>query len=196
MFPTNMASAPRSAKGMQAIVFFTGQVVINNVDILLVKHFFNNDQAGLYAAIALVGRVLYLASWSVVSAMFPVSAGVSEESDNSTVLVVPLAIVLFISVAFIIGLGAFPEPVLRATFGSSFQMSPDMHSLLGLRAAATGTYCLAVVLMAYGMSRQKSPTPAGCNWRLAAPSLSVLAFTIPPCATSSLFNLFLWLLCS
>ena len=180
---------------MQAIVFFTGQVVINNVDILLVKHFFNNDQAGLYAAIALVGRVLYLASWSVVSAMFPVSAGVSEESDNSTVLVVPLAIVLFISVAFIIGLGAFPEPVLRATFGSSFQMSPDMHSLLGLRAAATGT--IAWQWFSWlTKCRAKSPTPAGCNWRLAAPSLSVLAFTIPPCATSSLFNLFLWLLCS
>lgn len=145
-------------EGVQAIVFFAGQVVINNVDILLVKHFFNNDQAGLYAAIALVGRVLYLASWSVVSAMFPVSAGSDPENENSTVLVVPLLIVLFISVLFIVGLGAFPEPVLRATFGSSFQMSPDMHSLLSLRAAATGTYCIAVVLMAYEMSRKIANT--------------------------------------
>jgi len=145
-------------EGMQAIVFFTGQVVINNVDILLVKHFFPADQAGLYAAIALVGRVLYLAAWSVVSAMFPVSAGADPEDENSTVLVVPLIIVLFISLAFIVGLGAFPELVLRATFGSGFHMDPNMYSLLSLRAAATGTYCLAVVLMAYEISRKIANT--------------------------------------
>jgi O-antigen/teichoic acid export membrane protein len=145
-------------EGIQAIVFFTGQVVINNVDILLVKHFFPPDQAGLYAAIALVGRVLYLAAWSVVSAMFPVSAGADPEDENSSVLVVPLVIVLFISLAFIIGLGAFPEPVLRATFGSSFQMDPGMYALLSMRAAATGTYCLAVVLMAYEISRKIANT--------------------------------------
>lgn len=145
-------------EGLQAIVFFTGQVVINNVDILLVKHFFNNQQAGLYAAIALVGRVLYLASWSVVSAMFPVSAGANREESNHTVLVVPLVIVLLISLAFIVGLGAFPDPVLRATFGSSFQMSQGMSALLSLRAAATGTYSLAVVLMAYEMSRKIANT--------------------------------------
>jgi O-antigen/teichoic acid export membrane protein len=145
-------------EGVQAIVFFAGQVIINNVDILLVKHFFNNDQAGLYAAISLVGRVLYLASWSVVSAMFPVSAGADQESENSTVLVVPLVIVLLISICFIVGLGAFPEPVLRATFGPGFQMSADMHALLSLRAAATGTYSIAVVLMAYEMSRKIANT--------------------------------------
>jgi O-antigen/teichoic acid export membrane protein len=145
-------------EGVQAIVFFTGQVVINNVDILMVKHFFNNDQAGLYAAIALVGRVLYLASWSVVSAMFPISAGAEPGNENNTVLVVPLAIVLIISLFFIVGLGAFPEPVLRITFGSGFLMSADMHALLSLRAAATGTYSLAVVLMAYEMSRKIANT--------------------------------------
>jgi len=145
-------------EGLQAIVFFAGQVIINNIDILLVKHFFNNDQAGLYAAIALVGRVLYLASWSVVSAMFPVSAGADPDSGNHTVLVVPLFIVLCISLVFIIGLGAFPEPVLRATFGSGFRMSADMNALLSLRAAATGAYSLAVVLMAYEMSRKIANT--------------------------------------
>jgi hypothetical protein len=90
--------------------------------------------------------------------MFPVSAGASEESENNTVLIVPLVIVLFISLFFIVGLGAFPEPVLRATFGSSFQMSPDMHALLSVRAAATGIYSLAVVLMAYEMSRKIANT--------------------------------------
>jgi O-antigen/teichoic acid export membrane protein len=145
-------------EGMQAIVFFTGQVIINNIDIILVKHFFTSDQAGLYAAIALVGRVIYFASWSVVSAMFPVSAGAKPKEENHSVLVVPLVIVLTISLVFIIGLTMFPEPVLRAVFGSSFQISGGMDSLLSLYAAATGCYSLGVVLMAYEMSRKIANT--------------------------------------
>jgi len=156
-------------EGVQAIVFFSGQVIINNVDILLVKHFFDDRDAGLYAAIALVGRVLYLASWSVVSAMFPVSAGAGEESDNRHVLVVPLFIVLFISLVFIIGLGAFPDSILRVTFG--FHLSSGMNALLSLRAAATGTYSLAVVLMAYEMSRKIANT----GWMQLAISGAVIA---------------------
>ena len=145
-------------EGMQAIVFFTGQVVINNVDILLVKHFFSSDQAGIYAAIALVGRVIYLSSWSVVSAMFPVSAGAKPKDENNSVLVVPLVIVLMIALVFIVGLAMFPEPVLRAVFGSGFQIGGGMDGLLSLYAAATGCYSLGVVLMAYEMSRKIANT--------------------------------------
>jgi O-antigen/teichoic acid export membrane protein len=145
-------------EGIQAIVFFTGQVVINNVDILLVKHFFTSDQAGLYAAIALVGRVIYFASWSVVSAMFPVSAGAKPKDENASVLIVPLLIVLVISLVFIVGLTLFPAPVLRAVFGAGFRIGTRMDSLMSLYAAATGCYSLGVVLMAYEMSRKIANT--------------------------------------
>jgi O-antigen/teichoic acid export membrane protein len=156
---TPAAELPASFhEGMQAIVFFTGQVIINNIDILLVKHFFSGDQAGLYAAIALVGRVIYFASWSVVSAMFPISAGAQRKGENHSVLVVPLVMVLFISLVFIIGLTMFPEPVLRAVFGPGFRIGGGMDSLMSLYAAATGCYSLGVVLMAYEMSRKIANT--------------------------------------
>lgn len=141
-------------EGMQAIVFFVGQVVINNIDILLVKHFFSPDQAGLYAAVALVGRVVYMLAWSVVSAMFPISAG-AKRDDNTSVLVIPLLFVMFIALAFALGLGYFPDAALRAVFGSGFHSATHkLDSLLTLYAAATGAYSLSVVLMAYEMSRK------------------------------------------
>ena len=62
-------------RGLQAIVFFSGQVVINNFDIVLVKHFFASEEAGIYAAVSLVGRLVNMCAWSVVNTMFPVSAG-------------------------------------------------------------------------------------------------------------------------
>ena len=62
-------------EGVQANIFFIGMVIINNFDIVLAKHFFPSNEAGLYAAVALVGRVITICALSVVNAMFPVSAG-------------------------------------------------------------------------------------------------------------------------
>ena len=144
-------------EGMQAIVFFVGQVVINNVDIILVKHFFAAEAAGLYAAAALVGRVVYMSSWSVVSAMFPISAGIrTGDGQERDVLLTPLAIVLLITGGFTLGLWLFPNLVWRAVFGPGFvhQNLSFYSSLLVLYAAATGVYSLSVVIITYEMSRK------------------------------------------
>ncbi|MBV9608595.1 MAG: oligosaccharide flippase family protein [Acidobacteria bacterium] len=142
-------------EGMQAIVFFVGQVVINNIDILLVKHFFRPEDAGLYAAVALVGRVLYFAAWSVVSVMFPISAGAKARDTGYWSLVIPLALVSLIAVGFILVSNYLPGLVIQTVFGTGFtQIAP----LLSLYAATTGAYALAVVLMAYEMSRRIANT--------------------------------------
>jgi O-antigen/teichoic acid export membrane protein len=142
-------------EGMQAIVFFVGQVLINNIDILLVKHFFAPEQAGHYAAVALVGRVLYFAAWSVVSAMFPVSAAAKPREDDRGVLLLPLMFVFGMSVVFIGVLTLFSDLIIGTIFGANFH---EARSLLSLYAAATALYALSVVLMAYEMSRQIANT--------------------------------------
>ena len=127
-FPTRrMNCAARLAAGkaslgetVQAIVFFVGQVIISNIDILMVKHFFPPDLAGLYAAIALVGRLLYFGAWSVVSAMFPVSAGTNEERQTPALLALPLLMVTAMSQLFVLLLAAFPQLVFRRCSGRTF----------------------------------------------------------------------------
>ena len=149
------AGIPASFReGMQAIVFFIGQVIINNIDILLVKHFFDPAQAGVYAAVALVGRVVYMLSWSVVSAMFPISASAKRENDSPAVLAVPLLLVLTIALVFTAGLTAFPDVAVRAIFGATYHANHRIDSLLAIYAAATGLYSLSMVMMAYEMSRR------------------------------------------
>lgn len=159
-------------EGMQAIVFFVGQVLINNIDILLVKHYFPPRIAGLYAAVALVGRVLYFASWSVVSAMFPVSAGAKPQEHSAHVLVLPLVFVMGISVAFILVLTFFSPLVVHIILGSGYH---EAEPLLSLYAATTGAYALSVVLMAYEMSRRIANT----GWlQLAFSALVVLGISL------------------
>ena len=92
------AEPPSYAEAVQAIVFFVGQVIINNIDILLVKHFFPSDPAGVYAAISQIGRLLYFASWfGVVNAMFPVAAAASPEHKKAHGIGLPLLLVLGLS---------------------------------------------------------------------------------------------------
>jgi O-antigen/teichoic acid export membrane protein len=142
-------------EGIQAIVFFVGQVTISNVDILLVKHFFAPDLAGLYAAVALVGRLLYFASWSVVSAMFPVTAAAKPQDGSPRVVFLPLLVVVAISGVFVFIMGFFPHLIIHAIFGVEFHQG---EQLLALYAAATGIYSLSVVIMAYEMSRRIANT--------------------------------------
>ncbi len=144
---------------VQAIVFFVGQVIISNIDILMVKHFFAPDLAGLYAAIALVGRLLYFGSWSIVSAMFPVSAESREERKTPALLTLPLLMVTGMSVAFVVLLALVPQLVFRSLFGANFTAAVQgLNWLLSMNAAATGIYAISVVLITYEMSRRIANT--------------------------------------
>lgn len=148
---------PSFAEAVQAIVFFVGQVIINNVDILMVKHYFAADPAGVYAALSQVGRLLYFICWfGVVNAMFPVSAGATENGkDESHTLLLGIVLVLGISAGFVFLVALFPHLIMGLIFGSKFAAT---ESLLALYAAATALYSLSVVLIAYEMSRRIANT--------------------------------------
>lgn len=148
-------------EGLQAIVFFSGQTIINNFDIVLVKHFFPPAEAGFYAAVALVGRLVNMCAWSVVNTMFPVSAGAgSEEHEGSPVLFTSLLLVFLILSVLIFGLWMVPSFLWRMLFGSHFElgMYGALAPLLILYAVMTGVYSLSSVIITYEMSRKIANT--------------------------------------
>lgn len=148
-------------EGVQAIVFFSGQTVINNFDIVLVKHFFPSDEAGLYAAVALVGRLVNMCAWSVVNTMFPVSAGAKgDESEGSPVLLTSLSLVFLILTVLIFGLWMVPSFLWKILFGAHFQVENygGLAALLILYAITTGIYSLSSVIITYEMSRKIANT--------------------------------------
>jgi O-antigen/teichoic acid export membrane protein len=142
-------------EGMQATIFFIGQVIITNTDVLMVKHYFNAELAGMYAAVALVGRVLYYASWQITSAMFPVSAAAKTEERRIEVLLFPFVGVLLICIVFISAMAIFPEVIVKLLFREHFRV---MEPLLILYPMISSLYSLSVVLMAYEMSRKIANT--------------------------------------
>jgi O-antigen/teichoic acid export membrane protein len=148
-------------EGLQAIVFFSGQTIINNFDIVLVKHFFPPAEAGFYAAIALVGRLVNMCAWSVMHTMFPVSAGAGEdENEGSRVLFTSLLLVLGILTVLILGLWLVPGFLWKTLFGSHFQLGDygALAPLLILYAVTAGIYSLSSVIVTYEMSRKIANT--------------------------------------
>jgi O-antigen/teichoic acid export membrane protein len=148
-------------EGVQANTFFIGMVIINNFDIVLAKHFFPAEEAGLYAAVGLVGRVIIICAWSVVNAMFPMSAGEkSKGRQGNSILLTSLAMVLGILGLLFLTIWLTPSTFWDAAFGKSFQMTGygSLQGLMILYAVSTGIYALSVVVISYEMSRKIANT--------------------------------------
>jgi O-antigen/teichoic acid export membrane protein len=139
----------------QAMVFFSGQVLINNCDIVLVKHFFSANDAGLYAAVAMVGRVIFSFSTAVVNSMFPLVAGTrDDERRDLKVIATSLLLVLGTGSMLAIGLSIAPAGIWKALFGSGFEIAGkyNLQYLLALYAVTTIIYSLSVVIITFEMS--------------------------------------------
>lgn len=159
---------------LQALVFFSGQVLINNCDIVLVEHFFSATEAGLYSAVAMVGRVIFAFSSAVVNTMFPLVAGTREvERKDFKVIATSLLLVLGAGAFLTLGLDLAPARLWTAFFGSGFKIDGEYNLpyLLALYSLTTIVYSLSVVIITFEMSYKIANT----SWVQLAFSAVVIA---------------------
>ncbi len=132
------------------VLALVGQVLINNSDILIVKHFFDPVPAGQYAALALIGRIVFFATWSVVTAMFPIVAQREQRGEpHRHLLWLSLGLVAFVSTGIVGATLLTPELIVRLLFGAAYlQIAP----LLWLYALTTALYALGNVVIHYRLS--------------------------------------------
>lgn len=132
------------------LVSLLGQILINNSDVLIVKHFFPAEEAGYYAALALIGRIVFFATWSVVTTIFPIVTQKHHRGEGHAILLgAALAIVAVIS-ALIIGAALIiPEFIVQLLFGAEYL---HIAPLLWCYATATALYALANVVITYHLA--------------------------------------------
>jgi len=146
---------PENAKRVSQFIWLTAcyeltQIIINNSDVLLVKHYFEPMEAGLYASLALIGRVVYFVAWMFVMLLLPVV--VQKQKDGE-----PTAPILFKYVSYIGLLSAgivaacylFPELIITLMFGDSYVA---MSSLLWQYALATSLFAISNIFAYYFLS--------------------------------------------
>ncbi|MCB0121437.1 MAG: oligosaccharide flippase family protein [Caldilineaceae bacterium] len=128
----------------------TSLILINNSDVLIVKRFFDSVTAGHYAALALIGRIVFFGTWSVVITMFPLVAQKAQRGEaHRSLLWLGLGLVLGVSV-LIIGATVFlPELLVQILFGANYMV---IAPLLWLYATATALFALANVIINYHLA--------------------------------------------
>ena len=140
---------------MQALNFFSGQLLINNCGIVLVNHFLPAQEAGLYAAVAMVGRVIFTFSQAVVNSTFPLVAGTREEERRDLgVIATSLLMVLGTGGAIVLTLFIAPPGIWTRLFGSGFEIAGkyNISYLMAFYAIATVIYSLGAVIITFEMS--------------------------------------------
>lgn len=134
------------------IVANVSQILINNSDIILVKRFFEPELAGEYAALALIGRIVFFATWSVVVTLFPIVAQRHETGEPHRMLLwTGLGLVLGVSAVIVGATIVMPTWIVTVLFGEAYLA---IAPLLWLYAIATMLYALANVVINYRLSAE------------------------------------------
>ena len=144
----------RSARAA-TLLLLTGQVVIANGDLWVVSAFAPDD-AGGYAAIALVGRLVFIAAWSIVTVVFP-SLVAGEREASAALLRRAVAATAAAGGALTALAVAFGDRVLDAMVGGEF--SGAAH-LLSPYALATTLFVMANLLAVADLASARATLPA------------------------------------
>jgi O-antigen/teichoic acid export membrane protein len=126
------------------------QIIINNSDIILVKHYFNNEQAGLYASLALIGRVVYFVAWMFVMLLLPKVIQLKKDGkETQPILMKYVMYVAVLSAGIVLITFVFPETVVNLMFGKEYL---SMAFLLWKYALATSIFAIANIFAYYFLS--------------------------------------------
>ncbi|WP_405369517.1 sugar isomerase [Nonlabens sp. Asnod2-A12] len=126
------------------------QIVCNNSDILLVKHYFPSYDAGLYASLALIGRVVYFVTWMFVMLLLPkVLQNRKEGKDAVPVLKKFVGYITALSLVIVGFTFIFPTTAVYLLFGEDYV---SIAPLLGWYALATSFFALANIFAYYFLS--------------------------------------------
>ena len=129
------------------------QIIINNSDILLVKHYFEAYDAGLYASLALIGRIVYFVAWMFVMLLLPTVVQLKKEGKDTTkVLMKYVSYIAIIATTIVLACAMFPTLIVQMLFGNDYV---EIAPLLWKYAFATGIFAVANIFAYYFLSLDK-----------------------------------------
>lgn len=98
------------AYGIPSSLVLFGQTALISTDIILVKHFYNPEQAGIYAGLSLLGKVIFYFSAPIGSVMFPLIVQKHSRQENvSNIFLLSLLFILIPSVGLTVFYFLFPK---------------------------------------------------------------------------------------
>jgi len=135
---------------LPVLVMLVSLTAYNSVDLILVKHFFSNIEAGYYTAISLIGKILFFGSISISQVMFPkVSELYEAKKPHRHMLYKSFLIVLLFTLPLILFYFLFPSFIVNILYGSEYL---SITNLIGWFAISVGLFCLVYIMAFYNVS--------------------------------------------
>jgi O-antigen/teichoic acid export membrane protein len=136
-----------------------------NLDVILVKHFYSPEQAGVYAAASLLSKIPFLFSWVFSSVIFPrVTALYVNGRPSGHLLRISLKWMSGIMILSTFVMLFFANSIFSAVFGSQYKSV----GYLGLYAFAMGLLAIVNVLTVYQLALKRFTLAKIIPWFLGA----------------------------
>ena len=133
-----------------ALFLFTG---FYTVDVLLVKHFFSETQAGLYVALSFMGKIIFFGTQSISLVMFPKSvANASLNKISTKIANKAMILVGILGGAGVITYLILPKLAILILYGKQYL---PVSNVLGVYGLVMLLFSLSYVLMFYNLSLKR-----------------------------------------
>jgi O-antigen/teichoic acid export membrane protein len=143
------------AYALPILVMLISLTLFYSIDMVIVKHFFNNVDAGYYSALSLLGKVVFFGSVSITQVMFPKISESCAGNDNKhkKILFQSLGLVIIFSTAVVLMYLMFPQLVVNILYGKAYLSITPLVWLFGL---FMGLFSIVYALAFYHVAMNKT----------------------------------------
>ena len=104
-----------------------------NIDIILVKHYFSPEEAGMYAAISTISKIIFYCTGPIASVMFPmVSENITKGIKHYNTFLLSLVLTVSFSVVILGFYILAPHWIVNVLYGSSYSTAYEILPYLGV----------------------------------------------------------------
>jgi O-antigen/teichoic acid export membrane protein len=141
--------------GIPSALTLIGLTSFISTDILITKHFFDPTDAGLYAGMSLIGRIIFFVTVPICSVMFPIIVQKHSRNENySNTFKLSALFVIIPSVCITTFYFLFPQFAIMLILKKTEYM--EIAPLLGYFGVYISLYCLLYVFATFLLSIKKT----------------------------------------
>lgn len=128
-------------------------ISIYTTDIIMARYFLTPVQSGYYAALSVLGKIVFFASNPIVSVMFPAISEKQSRGENyKKILYLSISLVVAISLLVLSIYFLFPDLMIKTLYGEKYLAASGSLFLFGIFISI---YSLCNLLMIFFLSIQK-----------------------------------------
>jgi len=135
-----------------AVLMIAALAILLNLDIILVKHWFPAEEAGVYAVASFLAKIPFLISWIIGTLIFPrVTKAYVDGFHTSHILRTSLKWLVAIVIASTVFTGIFADRILSNVFGTGYSFGISIV----VYAFAMGLLAIANLLAIYQLGLRR-----------------------------------------